>query len=84
MDKVIGMAQARENFPFYLKAVSQGKRFIVAQRSHPRAVLISPEELETLEVSADKKLLEDLKKAQQDIVHGRVLKAENYFSKKKK
>ena len=84
MDKVIGVVEIRSHFPATLKEVAHGKRFIITQRSHPRAVLISPEELETLEVSANLKILEDLKKAQEDIQGGRYIKASDYFSKKKK
>lgn len=84
MDKVIGMVETRKQLPAILKSVANGKRYIITQRSHARAVLISPEELETLEISADKELLEDLRDAQKDIQQGRYIKAEKYFAKKKR
>lgn len=84
MDKVIGMVETRNHLPAILKSMVNGKRYIITQRSHARAVLISPEELETLEAQADKELLEDLRTAQKEIHLGRYVKAENYFTKKKR
>lgn len=83
MDKVIGVVETRNRLPAVLKEVARGKRYIITQRSHARAVLISPEELETLEISADKKLLEDLKTAKEEIARGRYVRASDYFKKKK-
>lgn len=83
MDQVVGVVETRNRLPSILKAITAGKRFIIAQRSHARAILISPEELETLEVSADHALLEDLKVAQKEIRLGRYTKAETYFAKKR-
>ncbi len=57
---------------------------MITQRSHARAVIISPEELETLEIQADKTLLEDIRAAKEDIRKGRVIRASSYFSKNKR
>jgi len=84
MDKVIGVVETRNHLPAILKGVTQGKRYIITQRSHARAVLISLEELETLEACADKGLPEDLKAAKEDIKSGRYVRAETYFGKKKR
>lgn len=84
MDKVIGMVETRNHLPAILKSVTSGKRYIITQRSHARAVLISPEELETLEIAADKELLEDLRVAQKEIRGHQYVKAEKYFAKKKR
>ena len=67
MDKVIGVMEVRTRLRELLKKVTRGERFIITQRSHARAVLLSPEAVETLEVMADKKLLEDLKIAKYQI-----------------
>lgn len=56
---------------------------MITQRSHARAVIISPEALETLEIQADKALLEDIKAAKDDIRKGRVVPAAAYFSRRK-
>lgn len=84
MDKVVGIVETRNRLPAILNDVASGRRYIVTQRSHPRAVLISPEELETLEVQADHDLLEDIKAAKQDIRAGRFVRAKDYFSKRKR
>ncbi|MBI4375693.1 MAG: type II toxin-antitoxin system Phd/YefM family antitoxin [Elusimicrobia bacterium] len=83
MDKIVGIVQARSSLPSILKDVATGKRYVITQRSHARAVIISPEELETLEIQADKSLLEDIKAAKDDIRKGRVVSAKNYFSRRK-
>lgn len=83
MDRVIGAVETRTHLPAILKAVTYGKRFIITQRSHARAVLISPEELESLEAAADRGLLEDLMAARKDIRMGRTVRAKTYFLRKK-
>lgn len=83
MDKVIGVVETRNHLPAILKQVAAGRHFIITQRSHARAVLISPEDLETLEVQADTRLLEDIKAAKDDIRNGRVVKASAYFRRRK-
>lgn len=84
MDKIVGIVQARSSLPSILKEVASGKRYVITQRSHARAVIISPEELETLEIQADKTLLEDIRAAKEDIRKGRVIRASSYFSKNKR
>jgi len=79
MDKVIGVVETRSQLPKLLKRVANGERFIIAQRSKARAVLLSPEEVETLEVMADKALLRELIEAKADIKAGRYRKYEEYF-----
>ncbi len=84
MDKIVGIVEARSTLPAILKAVSEGKRYVITQRSHARAVIIGLEELETLEIQADKNLQQDLKAAKKDIRKGRVVRAKKYFAKTKK
>lgn len=71
MDKVIGMVEIRRQLPKLLKMVTKGERFIITKRSEVKAVLMSLEEMKTLEVMADKKLLRELIEAKADIKAGR-------------
>lgn len=84
MDKIVPIREARATLPSILKAVSSGRRYVITQRSHARAVLISLDELESLEVQADKALLEDIKAAKADIRAGRYIKASRYLARKTK
>lgn len=83
MDKIVGVVKARSTLPSILRDVATGRRYVITQRSHARAVIISPEELETLEIQADKSLLEDIKAAKEDIRKGRVISAKKYFSRRR-
>lgn len=78
MDKVIGVAEARSKFPALLRDVAAGKRYIVTQRSKARAVLMSPEEVETLEILADKNLMRDIRAAKEDVRLGRYKTYEDF------
>ena len=71
MNKVFGVTETRKRLPEILNRVANGERFIIAQRSKAKAVLISLEEVETLEVMADKTLLRELIEAKADIKTGR-------------
>ena len=83
MDKVIGVVETRNRLRGILEEVGRGRRFIIAQRSKAKAVLLSPEEVETLEVMADKELLRELLEAKADIREGRFRTYEDYFGKKR-
>ncbi len=80
MDKTIGIAELRGSIASVIKAVHEdGAQYVVLQRSKAKAVLLSPEKLETLEVMADKELLEDIRAAKEDIQKGRYAGFEDYF-----
>ena len=82
MDKIIGVVDTRTHLRQILKKVSNGKRFIITQRSKARAALISLDELETLEIMADKKLLREIIEAKEDIKSGNYITYEKYFKEK--
>ena len=84
MDKVIGVVDTSSNLPEILKEVSKGKRFIITQRSKARAALISLDELETVEIMADRKLLREIREAREDIKSGNYVTYEQYFKEKPK
>lgn len=82
MDKVVGISKLRNSLASILKDVTRGAHYIVVQRSKAKAVLLSPEEVETLEVLADQKLLKDILEAKKDILEGRFTTYEDFFGKK--
>jgi len=79
MDKVVGVVETRNNLRGLLNEVGKGRRVIIVQRSKARAVLVSPEDMETLEVMADKDLLRELIEARADIRAGRYKTFDDYF-----
>ncbi|MBN2246240.1 MAG: type II toxin-antitoxin system Phd/YefM family antitoxin [Candidatus Aminicenantes bacterium] len=82
MDKTIGISSLRKSLASKIQEIHEkGSRYIVMQRSKAKAVLVSPEEIETLEIMADKDILEDIKSAKEDIKKGNYVKYEDYFSK---
>jgi len=83
MDKVIGVVDARANFKKILNDIGKGLRYIITSRSKPKAVLVSLEELETLEIMADKDLMEEILEAKRDIKAGRYTSYEEYFKEAK-
>jgi prevent-host-death family protein len=72
----------RNNLKKIVEDASRGSRYIITSRSHPKAVLVSVEELETLEVMADRALLDEIRQAKDDIKAGRYVASEDYFGKK--
>lgn len=82
MDKVIGAVAARSNLRKILDNASKGARYIITSRSQPKAVLVSIEELETLEIMADHALLDEIRQAKDDIKAGRYVPYEEYFGKR--
>jgi len=82
MDKTIGISDLRKSISAKVKEVFEERsRYIIVQRSKPKAVLVSAEELETLEVMADKETLNEIKQAKNDILGGRFVSYENFFRK---
>ncbi len=56
MDKTIGISELRKSFASILKEVHEkGSRYIVMQHSRAKAVLLSPNEMETLEGKTERK-----------------------------
>jgi prevent-host-death family protein len=82
MDKVIGIAATREKLPQIIKEISLGERYIITQRSKAKAVIVSLEEMETLEILADKVLLKDIVAAKEDIRNKRYVSYKEYFGSK--
>lgn len=83
MDKTIGISELRKDISSKVKEVHEDRsRYIIIQRSKPKAVLMSLEEVETLEIMADKETLNEIKQAKEDIKKGRFASYEEFFQKK--
>ena len=83
MDKTIGISELRKDISSKVKEVHKDRsRYIIVQRSKPKAVLMSSEEVETLEIMADKEALNEIKRAKEDIKKGRFLSYEGFFKNK--
>jgi len=81
MDHIVPISEARGKLSALIKKTSQtGKRLVITRNGRAEAVLLSPEDLETLEIKADRKLLNAILRAEEDIQskrlypHGEVFK----------
>ena len=73
MDYIIPISEARGKLPELLGKISHfGKHLIITRNGRAEAVMISPEELETLEIKADSELLRSILRAEEDIKKGRL------------
>ena len=68
MTKIASISYVRVHMPEMVASLRKKKRgrVIITRNGAASAVLLSPEELETLEVLADKKLMRSLLKAEED------------------
>ena len=73
MDDIFPVSEVRSRLPDMIKRVNRGKKhLIITKNGKPEAVMVSPEELETLEIMADPELLRSIRRAQQDITAGKL------------
>lgn len=73
MDYIVPISEARSMLPTLIRKISQiGKHLVITRNGKAEAVMISPEELETLEIKADQKLLQSILRAEEDIKEGRI------------
>ena len=80
MDYIMPISEVRGKLPELLKKIAQiGKHLIITRNGRPAAVMISPEELETLEIKADQKLLRDIMLAEEDIKQNRLYTHKDVF-----
>jgi len=83
MDKTIGISELRKTISSKVKEVHEDRsRYIIIQRSKSKAVLMSSEEVETLEIMADKETLNEIKQAKEDIRKGRFVSYEEFLRNK--
>jgi antitoxin YefM len=80
MDIIVPISEVRCKLPEYVKKIStMGKHLIITKNGKPAAVMISADELETLEVMADKKLLSSIARAKEDIAKERLYSHKDVF-----
>ena len=81
MDKIAPVSQVRAHLPEIIASLGKNKRkrVIITRNGMASAVLLSPEELETLEILADKKLMLSLLKAEEDERAGHIVQHHDVF-----
>ena len=81
MTKIAPVSCVRAHLPEMVAALGRKKRgrVIITRNGAPSAVLVSPQELETLEILADKKLMLSLLKAEGDERAQRLVEHEDIF-----
>lgn len=81
MDRITPISEVRAHLPEIVRALRKRRRehIIITRGGHPSAVLVSPEEMETLEILADKRLMLSLLKAETDEQAGRLVTHEDVF-----
>ena len=81
MDKIAPISEVRSHLPAMVSLMGKKKRqrIIITRGGHAAAVLISVEELETLEVLADKKLMASLLKAEEEVREGHMVTYDDVF-----
>jgi len=83
MDKTIGISELRKSMASIIKDVHEkGSRYIILQHSQAKAVLLSPDEMETLEVKTERVLNENVKSAVEDKIRNEISSYEKFFGKK--
>ena len=81
MTKIASISYVRAHLPEMVAVLGKKKRdrVIITRNGSASAVLVSTEELETLEVLADKKLMLSLLKAEEDERAQRLVEHEDIF-----
>ena len=80
MDYIVPISEARGKLSQLIKNISHEKKYlIITKNGRAEAVMISPRELETLEIKADRKLLQSIMRAEEDIKAGRIYSHKDIF-----
>lgn len=80
MDYVMPVSEVRGNLSELIKKISHaGKHLVITKNGRAEAVMLSPEELETLEIKADQRLLRSILMAEEDIQKGNIYTHEEVF-----
>ncbi len=83
MDKTIGISELRKSIASIIVEVNEkGSRYIIMQHSRAKAVLVSPDEMETLEVKTGRIIFDDVKGAKEDEINKELSSYEKFFGKK--
>jgi len=81
MDIITPLTDFRAHLPTYLGKLRKKRRqrVIVTRNGRPAAILMSPEEVETLEVMADRNLLLSLIRAEKEVKEGQFVRHDELF-----
>ncbi len=81
MTRIVPVSYVRAHLPEMVASIGKKKRdrIVITRNGTASAILVSPEELETLEVLADKKLMLSLLKAEEDERAARLVEHEDIF-----
>ena len=83
MDKTIGISELRKSITSIIKDVhKKGSRYIILQHSQAKAVLLSLDEMETLEVTNEKGQSGDVTSAVEDKIMEEISSYEKFYGKK--
>ena len=82
MDYILPISEVRGRLPELLKKISKDQKHLVITRNgKAEGVMLSPAELETLEIRADRDLLKTLIRSEQDMKAGRLYSHKEVFGK---
>ncbi len=80
MDAIGPISEVRSHLPEVVNQVQKNrKRYVITRQGKAVAVMVSLEELETLEIMADSDLLKSLIRAEADIKAGRLHSHKDVF-----
>ncbi|MFT5207828.1 MAG: antitoxin YefM [Candidatus Omnitrophota bacterium] len=80
MDYIVPISEARGRLPELIKKMTKtGKHLIITKNGKPDAVLLTPNELETLEIKADGELLKSIVRGQADLQKSKLYSHDDVF-----
>ena len=80
MDAIGPISEVRAHLPEVVDQVRKTrKRYVITRQGKAVVVMISPEELETLEIMADTELIKSLIRAESDVKAGRLKSHKEIF-----
>ena len=80
MDYIMPVSEVRSKLPSLIKKLSGAqKHLIITKNGSPEAVMMSPEEFETLEIMADRELLQSISRAKSNIAKKELYSMDEVF-----
>lgn len=80
MDYIAPISEVRGCLPLYIKKMNKSsKHLIITKNGKAEAVVLTPQELETLEVKADRALMMSLLRAVEDLKSGKIFSHDEVF-----
>ncbi len=80
MDLIVPISEARGKLPGLIKKMARlGKRLVITKNGRAEAVVMSPEQVETLEIMADPELMASIRRGLEYAKAGRVHSFEDVF-----